>query len=145
MAGYAEDSSLEGNGGNDAVSSRVCAVVDFYGPTDLSTDFARAQGVVTDFMGGKTFDESPDVYRVASPLSHLTKDDPPTLIFHGTIDSTVPVVQADKLADKLKQLGIDFVYERFDGWPHTMDLAEAVNRRCIYQMEEFFKKYAPID
>jgi acetyl esterase/lipase len=145
MIGYSDDPALEGTGGNNGVSSGVCAVVNFYGPTDLTTDFAKKQGVVEDFMGGKTFDEAPDIYRLASPLFHLTRDDPPTLIFHGTIDSTVPIVQADKLSDKLKELGIDYIYERYDGWPHVMDLAEAVNRRCIYQMEQFFKKYLSID
>ncbi|MEJ2701378.1 MAG: alpha/beta hydrolase [Sedimentisphaerales bacterium] len=145
MIGYSDDPSLEGNGGNSTVSSRVSVVVDFYGPTDLTTDFARNQGLVQDFMGGKTFDEAPDMYKLASPLFHLTKDDPPTLIFHGTIDSTVPIAQADKLAEKLKELGIDYVYERYDGWPHVMDLAEAVNRRCVYQMEQFFKKNIPLD
>ncbi len=145
MIGYSDDPSLEGSGGHNGVSSRVCAVVNFYGPTDLTTDFAQKQGVVEDFMGGKKFDESPDIYKLASPLFHLTKDDPPTLIFHGTIDSTVPIVQADKLAEKLKKLGIDYVYERYNGWPHAMDLAETVNRRCVYQMEQFFKKYIPID
>ena len=145
MIGYSDDPSLEGSGGYSGVSSRVCAVVNFYGPTDLTTDFAKKQGVVEDFMGGKTFDESPDVYKLASPLFHLTKDDPPTLIFHGTIDSTVPIVQADKLEEKLEKLRIDYVYERYDGWPHAMDLADAVNRRCVYQMEQFFKKYIPIN
>ena len=145
MIGYSDDPSLEGNGGNSDVSSRVRAVVNFYGPTDLTTDFAKKQGVLKDFMGGKAFDEVPDAYRMASPLFHLTKDDPSTLIFHGTIDSTVPIVQADKLADRLKELGIDYVYERCDGWPHAMDLAEAVNRRCVYRMEQFFEKHIPID
>ena len=145
MIGYSDDPSLEGSGGNNDLNSSVCAVVNFYGPTDLTTDFAKKQGVLVDFMGGKKFDESPDTYKLASPLFHLTSNDPPTLIFHGTIDSTVPVVQADKLVDKLKELGIDYVYERYDGWPHAMDLAEAVNRRCVYQMEKFFKKYIPID
>ncbi|UCF17823.1 MAG: alpha/beta hydrolase [Phycisphaerales bacterium] len=145
MIGYSDDPSLEGSGGNADVSSRVCAVVNFYGPTDLTTDFAREQGVLKDFMGGKSFDEAPDAYRLASPLFSLTKDDPPTLIFHGTIDSTVPVVQADKLAARLKELGIDHVYERYEGWPHVMDLAEAINRRCVYQMEQFFKKHIPSD
>jgi len=145
MIGYSDDPSLEGSGGNNGVSSSVCAVVNFYGPTDLTTDFAKKQGIVEDFMGGKTFDESPNIYKSASPLFHLTKNDPPTLIFHGTIDSTVPIVQADKLAEKLKELGIDYVYERYDGWPHAMDLAETVNQRCVYQMEKFFEKYIPID
>lgn len=145
MVGYSDDPSLEGSGGNNGVSSRVCAVVNFYGPTDLTTEFAKKQGVLKDFMGGKTFDEAVDAYKLASPLFHLTRYDPPTLIFHGTIDSTVPIAQAEKLADKLKKLGNDYVYERYDGWPHTMDLAEAVNRRCVYQMEQFFKKYIPME
>ncbi len=141
MIGYSDDSSLEGKGGNSSVSSRVCAIVNFYGPTDLTTEYAREQSLVRNFLGGKTYDQAADTYRLASPLSHLTKDDPPTLIFQGTIDSLVPVVQADMLADKLKELGIDYVYERYDGWPHAMDLAEDVNRRCVYQMERFFDKH----
>jgi acetyl esterase/lipase len=145
MVGYSDDPSLEGSGGNNNVSSRICAVVNFYGPTDLTTDFAKKQELVEEFVGGKTFEEAPDAYKLASPLYHLTRDDPPTLIFHGTIDSTVPIAQADKLAEKLKELGIDYVYERYDGWPHVMDLAEAVNQRCIYQMEQFLKKHIPSD
>ena len=145
MIGYSDDPSLEGNGGNRDVSSQVCAVVNFYGPTDLTTDFAKEQGVLEDFMGGKAFEEALDAYKLASPLFSLTQDDPPTLIFHGTIDSTVPIAQADKLADRLKELGIDYVYERYDGWPHAMDLAEAVNRRCVHQMGQFFNKHIPID
>ena len=141
MAGYSDEPSLEGSGGNNGVSSRFCAVVNFYGPTDLTTDYAKKQQDAQNFLGGKTFEEAPDAYKLASPLYHLTKDDPPTLIFQGTIDSLVPVAQADMLADKLKELGIDYVYERYDGWPHTMDLAESVNRRCVYQMEQFFNKH----
>lgn len=141
MIGYSDDSSLEGAGGNPGVSSRVCAVVDFYGPTDLTTDYARKQKLVTDFLGGKTFEDSPKIFKQASPLCHLTKDDPPTLIFQGTIDHLVPVAQSDALAEKLKELGIDYVYERYEGWPHAMDIAEAVNRRCVYQMEQFFRKH----
>lgn len=145
MIGYSDDPSLEGTGGNNNLSSSVCAVVNFYGPTDLTTDFAKKQELVERFVGGKTFEEAPDAFKLASPLFHLTRDDPPTLIFHGTIDSTVPIAQADMLAEKLKELGIDYVYERYDGWPHAMDLAEAVNQRCVYQMEQFFKKYIPIN
>ncbi len=144
MIGYSDDPSLEGSGGNNDVSSHVNAVVNFYGAVNLATEFAREQGVVKEFLGGKTFAEAPDVYNLASPLFHLTQDDPPTLTFHGTIDSIVPISQADILADKLKELGIDHVYERYDGWPHAMDLAEAINQRCVYQMEQFFKKYIPM-
>jgi len=141
MVGYSDDPALEGAGGNPGVSSRVCAVVDFYGPTDLTSEYARKQRLITDFLGGKTFEEAPEVFKQASPLCHLTKDDPPTLIFQGTLDNLVPVAQSDALAEKLKELGIDCVYERYEGWPHAMDVAEAVNRRCLHQMEQFFRKH----
>ena len=55
-------------------------------------------------------------------MSHLDKDDPPTLIIHGTIDQVVTVVQSDTLAEKLKGLGADYWYDRADGWPHTFDV-----------------------
>ncbi|MBN2329945.1 MAG: alpha/beta hydrolase [Candidatus Omnitrophica bacterium] len=141
MIGYSSDiPELEGEGGHAGVSSRVQAVINFYGPVDLTTDFAKKQGVVADFLG-KTYEEDPRLYAFASPLTHLTRDDPPTLIFHGTIDSTVPIKQADMLEQKLQSLGIDYVYDKFVGWPHTMDLAKAVNDRCQYQMVQFLEKH----
>jgi len=128
MIGFSSDiPELEGNGGNLEVSSRTQAVVDFYGPVDLTTDFARKMGVVREFLSGKTYEQDPKLYAYASPISYLTKDDPPTLILHGTIDIVVPIDQADTLAKKLKELNIPVVYEKFVGWPHTMDLAESVN------------------
>ena len=142
MVGYSSDvPELEGNGGNPGVRRRVQGVVNFYGPTDMTTDFAKSQGVVKDFLEGKTYDEAPDLYKKASPIIYLTKDDPPTLILHGTIDSTVPIDQADMLEQKLKALGIPYLYDKFVGWPHAMDLAEAVNHRSSYQMEVFLAKY----
>ncbi|MFH1739237.1 MAG: alpha/beta hydrolase [bacterium] len=145
MTGYSSDvPELEGEGGHAGVSSRVQAVLEFYGPTDLTTEFARKQSVAREFLSGKSYEEAPDLYVLASPISHLTKNDPPTLILHGTIDTIVPIAQADKLAEKLTELGIAHVYEKFEGWPHTMDLAEAVNQRCQYRMNEFLDKYLPL-
>ena len=145
MTGYSSDvPELEGEGGHAGVSSRVQAVVDYYGPVDLTTPFARKQGVARKFLSDKSYEEDPDVYAFASPISHLTKGDPPTLILHGTIDTIVPVAQADKLAEKLKELGIPHFYEKFEGWPHTMDLAEAVNQRCQYRMNQFLAEHLPL-
>jgi len=146
MVGYSSDvPELEGDGGHSGVSSRVQAVVNFYGPVDLTTPFAIKQSAVPNFLGGKTYDEAPDLYAFASPITHLTRDDPPTLILHGTIDGVVPIHQADLLAQKLEKLGIPFVYEKFEGWPHAMDLAEAVNLRGQYLMNQFFAEYLPIE
>ncbi len=145
MVGFSSDvPELEGEGGNPGVSSRVQAVIDYYGPTDCTTDFARKQKVLKDFLGGKTFEEAPDLYKKCSPLTYLTADDPPTLVIHGTIDDIVPIDQADTLAAKLKELGIPSMYARVEGWPHTMDLADAVNKYCRYYVDKFLEQHLPL-
>ncbi len=139
MVGYAPDTAeLEGNGGNSDTSSRVQAIVNIYGPTDLTTQFARTKEIVMDFLGGKTFDEAPELYQLASPITHVTKDDPPTLILHGSIDDTVPITQAELLVNKLKETHLTFDYDRLEGWPHAMDIEAGVNRHCLAKMLEFF-------
>jgi acetyl esterase/lipase len=63
---------------------------------------------------------------------------------HLAIDDTVPIAQADLLAKKLKELGVPCEYEWLEGWPHTMDLSEEVNRRCLWRVEQFLAKYLPV-
>lgn len=142
MVGYAPDTpELEGQGGNANVTSRVQAVVNLYGPTDLTTDVARSKGDVIRFLGGKTMDQAPELYRLASPIMHVSPDDPPTLILHGSIDSTVTIDHAERLAEALKKAGVDYEFDRVEGWPHTMDLEPDVNRHCLMKMFEFLDKH----
>ena len=141
MVGYSTDvSNLEGSGGNNDQSSRVQAVVNLYGPVDLTTPYARSHNLITNFIG-KSYDEVPDVYRNASPLTYVSSDDPPTLTFHGTLDDLVPISQADALDAKLKEQGVPSVYERLEGWPHTMDAAQVVNDYCFRRMLAFFDRH----
>ena len=121
LAAYApNDPELEGTGGNNGVSSRVQAVVDIYGLVQLGgrsrSPFrmvrARSKDPLVQFMGGKTADDDPDLYAKASPITHLTKDAPPTLILHGTVDELVGVGHSDKLAAKLSELGVPYLYDR---------------------------------
>jgi acetyl esterase/lipase len=141
MVGYSSDvPELEGDGGHAGVSSAVQAVVNFYGPCDLTTEQARTNDGVNTFLGA-SYDDDPGVYDMASPLHHLNAGDPPTLIFHGSVDDLVPLAQSERLAETLKSFGIDYVYEPFEGWPHTMDLAQPVNDRCRWFMSRFFEKH----
>ncbi|MEM7232497.1 MAG: alpha/beta hydrolase [Planctomycetota bacterium] len=142
LVGYTADvKELEGNCGHAGVSSRVQAVVDIYGPTDLTTSFATGHSSVIDFLGGKKIDEARPTYELASPITHLDAKDPPTLILHGTIDEVVPIAQADALAKKLKELKVPHEYDRLEGWPHAMDIAKSVNRRGRQLMLRFFSKH----
>lgn len=145
MVGYTADlPEFEGDGGHAGVSSGVRCVVDIYGPTDLTTDFVRenafARGVVSRFLGA-SIDDDPDVYRQASPITHLDASDPPTLILHGTIDDIVPIAQSDLLAEALADRNVLYVYDRLPGWPHAMDIAQPVNDRCVLLMDRFFQQH----
>ena len=142
MVGYAPDHpELEGRGGHAGVSSRVAAVVNFYGPADLTTPFAQASSLVKDFLGGKSYAEAPDLYRQASPLFHLKAGAPPTLTFHGTIDDVVPIDQADALTAKLNALKVPCEYARLEGWPHAMDASQPVNDYSKARVEAFLLKH----
>ena len=90
---------------------------------------------------GYSYSERPDLYQAASPRTYISGDDPPTLIFHGTIDSLVPVSQSDSLQKWLDQAGVPNEYHRLKGWPHTMDLAVKVNEYCQYHMDSLFSTY----
>jgi acetyl esterase/lipase len=141
MVGYSHGSSeFNGDCAADSVDDRIQAVVNIYGPCDLTTPFAVSTSVVTKFIGA-SYSESPQLYQQASPLQWLTPDDPPTLIFHGTIDEIVPVSQSDTLKTRLDRLAIPNAYHRLKGWPHTMDLSARVNAYCVYYMNDFFRKY----
>ncbi|MGQ9636155.1 MAG: alpha/beta hydrolase family protein, partial [Bryobacteraceae bacterium] len=63
---------------------------------------------------------------------------------NGNPGPAVPIAQADLLAKKLKELGIPYEYERLEGWPHTMDLSEDVNRRCLWRVERFLAKHLAV-
>ncbi len=140
LVGYASDVPEFKDRDDSLFSSRVQAVVNFYGPSDLTTEYAQNVSSVNNLIG-KSYDEAPEIYKEASPVTYITSDDPPTLIFHGTIDELVPVEQSDSLTKRLEKAGVPVEYHRLEGWPHTLDLAVEVNEYCQYYMDKFFEKY----
>ncbi|MCP5061845.1 MAG: alpha/beta hydrolase [Ignavibacteriae bacterium] len=142
MAGYTSDVS-EFNEEDDPLDLyKVQAVVDLYGPADLTTEYAREHSTIKGFIG-KSYAEVPDLYSEASPITYITNDDPPTLIFQGTLDDLVPFSQSDSLKSKLDKVGVPAEYHKLEGWPHTMDLGLEVNEYCQFYMNRFFEKYIP--
>lgn len=98
---------FEGDGGHAGLSSRVQAVVDLYGPADLTDGEGWPQGqpFVLDLVFGTSDVDSP-VLAAASPTTHATPDDPPFLILHGERDRLVPVRQSELLFDRLVAAGV---------------------------------------
>jgi len=60
---------------------------------------------VTQLLGGPPA-ENKEKARLASPVAHVSKDDPPFLIVHGDKDPVVPLRQSEVLAAALKKAGV---------------------------------------
>lgn len=112
-------SDLEGAGGHPEQSSRVQAVVNVYGPTDLRDCYetSTVSWIFRLFMGG-TPAESAETYRIASPLTWVSADDPPVLTLHGSEDQAVPFAQAKKLDERMKSAGASHTLIEFAGQGH---------------------------
>ncbi len=95
---------LEGNGGNSKHSSRVQAVVSFFGPTDFIVKRWNKQVedyFLVPFFGGP-YEKAKAMYIKGSPQKYVTKDDPPFLFFHGDQDKLVGLHNSVDMAKLLK-------------------------------------------
>ncbi len=94
-----EDLSL----GNPEQSSRIQAVVNWFGPTDFlrMDEHLEASGVPDPMVHsvedspesrllGKNLEDGPGLVRSANPETYISGDDPPFLIQHGMKDRLVP-------------------------------------------------------
>ncbi len=109
---------LEGEvGGNANQSSRVQAVVDYFGPSDFVLRSTN-QPVKTEnpdspvrLLLGVAARENTKLAKLASPAFHVTKDDAPLLIIHGDKDATVNLDQSKRIAEEYKKHGLNGTLE----------------------------------
>jgi len=98
-------------------TSTVQAVCDYYGPTDFTKmnqqatikgpiDHDSADSPESKLIGG-AIQENIEKAKAASPITYVTKDDPPFLIVHGDHDPLVPVDQSKAFQKKLKETGVE--------------------------------------
>jgi acetyl esterase/lipase len=119
---------LEGKTGNNDQSSRVQAVVDFFGPTDFSQMSAHSEkGSLIDHdspdapeakLIGGSIPENPEKTQRANPVHYITTDDPPFLIVHGDRDPIVPCHQSELLNEAIKMAGVEVMFNKIAGAGH---------------------------
>ncbi len=102
-------------------SSRVQAVVDLFGPADLTAggwDQDPTQ-VITDVFGGAPGGVT-DTLVNASPVTWISRDDPPFLILQGDADRTVPAAQSQAFAAQLQAAGVPATLVMVKDGPHGL-------------------------
>jgi len=123
-------------------SSRVQAVVDVSGPTDFTTQNAPEDtAFLARFFGGD-YAKRPEVWREASPADHVSKQDAPFLIVHGTQDGSVPIAQAQELFEKLQAAGVPVAFMKVDD-AHTFRTPEARRQLALETLAFFRRNLSP--
>jgi acetyl esterase/lipase len=92
----------------------VCAIAAASQLTTLGAGHDRAVSAASRLVGGP-LPELREAALAASPLTHVSPDDPPTLIMHGTHDAVIPSEQAVRIDRALAAAGVD----------HTLILLDA--------------------
>ncbi len=139
-------------------SSSVQAVVSFYPPTDFlnwgqpgrvmlgthpivpvkgAFDFQRLDPKTNSFELITDQQKREEIGRDISPINHVSKTNPPTLIVHGDSDALVPLQQSEAMAAKMKEAGATCELIVKKGGAHDGVLIKEYLPRAI----EWFDKY----
>jgi acetyl esterase/lipase len=142
----------------DKESSRVQAVVSFYPPSDFlnwgekgkvmlgahpivpvkaAFDFNRIDPKTRAFVVITDQKEREEIGKKVSPIYHVAKDNPPTLIVHGDKDLLVPLQQAEIMVARMKEAGAVAELIVKNGGGHDGALVREHLPRAI----EWFDKY----
>ena len=134
------DDGLEGPAPSAAPSTKIQAVVNYFGPTDLGAEDIPevTRPILKDFLGADPR-ENAELAKKASPLTYVSKDDAPILTFQGTKDPLVPDTQACALAKAMTATGLAGRVELLIGAGHGWGGADL--DRTKSETFLFFDKY----
>lgn len=145
---------LEGNvGANLDQSSRVQAIIDYYGPSDFvlrgesqpDRAYSDKSGSFA-LLGGRRGDEKldPAIEKRASPASYVSPDDPPLLVFHGGADEIVLLDQSQRIVDLYGREGLDAQLVVLDASGHGgREFFEGQNRDVLVDFLERSRNRTP--
>ncbi len=123
--------ALEGTtAGNLNQSSAVQGIINYFGPVDFvqrsksqASKTEQPKGIVYQLLGGSVTGNL-EKARLASPVSHIGKGDPPVLIFHGENDKQVLPAQSQRLHEVYQSKGLESKLniepDKGHGWKHPL-------------------------
>lgn len=130
-------------------SDSVKAVVDFFGPTDLTQinnaprnpAFANSvENNPEDVLFGGSVAEHPEIAQVGNPIQYVSEEKnlPPFLIVHGDRDATVPFNQSVLMVEKLQKCKKKVEFYKVCGADHGIFFW---SNELLDIVEEFLGRY----
>lgn len=121
-------------------SAKVQCVVARAAPADLAAMAGAAPAVVS-FLGGPPPFRN---YAPASPVTHVSADDAPTLLIHGDKDASVPYHQSEQMLELLTKSGVATKLLRIPGGAHGPTFGDVPNAPdYMGEMIAWLNKYLP--
>lgn len=106
-------------------SSRVDAIVSLYGASNLqsilaqSTEFGLTVRIpALKLLLGDVPEKKPELAKLASPVAHLDKSDPPLLLIHGDADPQMPYEQSREFTTAYEALKLQVKFVTLPGSRH---------------------------
>jgi len=121
---------LEGAVGNYlSESSDVHAIIDYFGASNLTTILSQStphglnvRKPALQLLLGAQPEDTIALAKLASPVFHIDKQDPPLLILHGDQDPQMPINQSLELEGQYRKLNLDVQLEVVYGAAHGGDI-----------------------
>ena len=107
-AGTANHPEFEGSGGNAGVSSQVAVCLAYYPAANIPGNMLPASS-----------DDA--ARRAANATTYIAAGFPPTAVFHGMKDTTIPIESSQRLVQQLRDVSVPVEFHAFEGVPHAFD------------------------
>jgi dipeptidyl aminopeptidase/acylaminoacyl peptidase len=143
MATGWQEKKLQGDGGNAEQSSQLQAAIVMAGPLQMLTgqvaERSRNQPDISNSNKwlGKTIDEAPELYKLASPFDFISKDSAPTLFMVGEHDKPE---RNEPSRDKLKKNNVWTGLKVYKDGKHGCWNQLPWFNDMVEDMDVFFKK-----
>lgn len=111
---------------------KACCVVTLSSPMDFTgtPPSLKAELVVKLYLGASQKDK-PELYKQASPITHVTPQAPPFLIVHGMADDTVPIEQSTRMKAALEAAHVPVEYHAVPDAGHLLPTPVSVAGRAF--------------
>ena len=107
-AGTGNRPEFEGTGGHPGVSSQVAACIAYYPATNVPGSMLPAGA-----------DDA--ARRAANATTYIAAGFPPTAVFHGFKDTTIPIESSQRLVQQFRDATVPVEFHAFEGVPHVFD------------------------
>jgi len=124
VAGSADRPEFEGTGGQPGVSSKVAVCLAYYPASNVPATMLPAGSDAA-------------ARRAANAATYITAGSPPTIVFHGMKDTTIPIENSKRLVQQFQDAGVPVEFHAYEGVPHVFDSNPEFAIRSA-QLADFF-------